>query len=91
MALPDYEKPPEPNDDLLALIAVLMDSSGPSIRLFSTNIWVIGETWYRADRVCKRIDFFDIDHAHPPWLVNRWITGVLQLFHLQVVELIRAR
>ena len=37
------------------------------------------------------IDFFDIYHAHPPWLVTRWITGVLQLFHMQVVELIRAR
>ena len=44
VALPDYEEPLEPNDDLLALIAVLMDSSGPSIRLFSTNIRVIGET-----------------------------------------------
>ena len=90
-ALPDYDKPSDPNDDLSHLIAVSMDPTGLPIRLFSTNRWVTGETWYRADDVCRMIDLFDIDHAQPSWPVNRWITAILQLFHPQIVELIRAR
>ncbi|MGB0629171.1 MAG: DUF6969 family protein [Alphaproteobacteria bacterium] len=91
VALPDYEKPSDPNDDLSHLIAVSMDPTGLPIRLFSTNRWVTGETWYRADDVCKMVDLFDIDHAQPSWPVNRWITAILRLFHPQVVALIRAR
>ena len=91
VALPDYEKPGDPNDDLTHLIAISMDPTGLPIRLFSTNRWVTGETWYKADDVCKLVDLFDIDHAQPSWPVNRWITAVLRLFHPQIVELIRAR
>ena len=68
-----------------------MNSTGLPICLFSTNRWVTGETWYRADDVCALIDRFDIDHAQPSWPVNRWITSMLQLFHPQAVALIRAR
>lgn len=91
MALPDYEQPADTNDDLSHLIAVSMYPSGLPFRLFSTNRWVTGETWYRADDVCKLINLFDIDHAQPSWPVNRWITAMLKLFHPQIVELIRAR
>lgn len=90
-ALPDYEKPAEKNEDLTHLIAVSMDPQGLPICLFSTNRWVTGETWYRADDVCALIDRFDIDHARPSWPVNRWISAMLQLFHPQAVALIRAR
>jgi hypothetical protein len=91
VALPDYEKPADSNDDLTHLIAVSMDPTGLPIRLFSTNRWVTGETWYRADDVCKLIDLFEIDHAQPSWPVNRWVTYIVQLFHPQIVELVRAR
>ena len=37
------------------------------------------------------VDRFVIDLAHPSWPVNRWISAMLQLFHPQVVALIRAR
>lgn len=90
-ALPDYEKPAEKNEDLTHLIAVSMDPQGLPICRFSTNRWVTGETWYRADDVCALIDRFDIDHARPSWPVNRWILAMLQLFHPQAVALIRAR
>ncbi|CAN0401406.1 unnamed protein product [Discosporangium mesarthrocarpum] len=68
-----------------------MNPQGLPICLFSTNRWVTGETWYRADDVCGLIDRFAIDHARPSWPVNRWITAMLQLFHPQAVALIRAR
>ena len=73
------------------LIAVSMNPQGLPICLFSTNRWVAGETWYRADDVCALIDRFDIDHARPSWPVNSWISAILQLFHPQAMALIRAR
>ncbi|MDA0681711.1 MAG: hypothetical protein O2880_15460 [Proteobacteria bacterium] len=91
LALPDYEAPADRNDDLSHLIAISMDPSGLPIRLFSTNRWVTGETWYRADDVCALIDRFEIDHAQPSWPVNRWIGAMLQLFQPQAAALIRAR
>ena len=91
LALPDYENPADPNDDLTHLIAVSMNPVGLPVCLFSTNRWVTGETWYRADDVCALVDRFEIDHAQPSWPVNRWVTALLQLFHPQVVALIRAR
>ena len=91
VALPDYQKPDERNDDLTHLIAVSMDATGLPICLFSTNRWVTGETWYRADDVCALIDCFAIDLARPSWPVNRWISAMLQLFHPQVTALVRAR
>jgi hypothetical protein len=42
LALPDYENPADPNDDLTHLIAVLMNPVGLLICLFSTNHWVTG-------------------------------------------------
>lgn len=89
--LPDYEKPADRNDDLSHLIAISMNPTGLPICMFSTNRWVTGETWYRAEDVCALIDRFVIDHAQPSWPVNRWITSMLQLFHPQAVALIRAR
>ena len=89
--LPDYEAPADRNDDLSHIIAISMDPSGLPIRLFSTNRWVTGETWYRAEDVCTLVDRFEIDLAQPSWPVNRWITAMVRLFHPQIVALIRAR
>ena len=89
--LPDYAPPDDPNDDLTHLIALSMSPVGLPIRLFTTNRWVTGETWYRAEDVCTLVDRFVIDHAQPSWPVNRWIGAMLQLFQPQIVALIRAR
>ena len=91
VALPDLDAPKDENDALSHLIAISMDKFGLPIRLFSTNRWVTGETWYRADDVCAMIDRFVIDHAQPSWPVNRWVSGMVQLFHPQIVALIRLR
>ena len=89
--LADYVRPADPNDDLSHLVAISMDPTGLPMRLFTTNRWVTGETWYAAADVIRLVDRFEIDHAQPSWPVNRWITGMLRLFHPQVLGLIRAR
>ena len=89
--VPDRPVPKDPNDELSHLIAVAMTPAGFPFRLFSTNRWVTGETWYRADDVIALLDCFNIDHARPSWPANRWITALVALFKPQIVELVRAR
>ena len=89
--IPGATLPKDPNDHLSHLIAVTMDSSGLPFGLFTTNRWVTGEVWYKADDVIAMLDNFDIDHARPSWPVNRWVGALLRLFRPQVRELIRAR
>ena len=89
--IPGRPVPEDPNDELSHLIAVAMTPAGFPFRLFSTNRWVTGESWYKADDVIALLDCFNIDHARPSWPANRWITGLLGLFKPQIVELVRAR
>jgi len=89
--IPGRPVPDDPNDELSHLIAVAMTPAGFPFRLFSTNRWVTGESWYRAEDVIALLDCFNIDHARPSWPANRWITALLGLFKPQIVELVRAR
>ena len=82
---------PMGDDALTHLVAVSMDSKGRPLRLFTTNRWVTGETWYRADDVCKVIGRFVIDHARPSWPTNRWIGAMVRLHWPQVMLLLKAR
>lgn len=79
------------DDDLCHLIAVSMDHYGRPIRLFTTNRWVTGETWYAARDVIALLDLFDVDVARPNWVVNRWLTALVRLFRPRIAALIRAR
>ena len=89
--VPGSTLPEDPNDHLSHLIAVTMDSAGFPFGLFTTNRWVTGEVWYKAEDVIAMLDRFEIDHARPSWPVNRWIGALLVLFRPQVRELILAR
>ncbi len=82
---------PRGKDSLSHLVAIAMDGYGFPTRLFTTNRWVTGEAWYRAEDVCAMLDGFEIDHAYPSWPTNRWLGAMLRLFHPQIVELIGAR
>lgn len=79
------------NDKPSHLVAIAMDASGRPIRLFTTNRWVTGETWYAANDVIAMLDRFMIDLARPSWALNRWITAMFGLFRPQMAELIAAR
>lgn len=62
------------NDDLCHLCGISMDKFGKPLRLFTTNRWVTGETWYRARDICQFISRFAITHAWPSWPTNIWLT-----------------
>ena len=89
--LPDYTPPPGDNDALSHLVGIAMDQNGRAVRLFTTNRWVTGETWYAAPDVVRMLDAFVIDHARPSWPANRWITAMLRMFRPQVEELLHER
>ena len=82
---------PAGNEALSHLVAIGMDSYGAPIRLFATNRWVTGETWYAARDVVRMLERFRIDHAVPSWPVNRWLGGMLRLFEPEIEALIRQR
>ena len=90
-SIPGAKMPKDPNDRLSHLVAVTMDSAGMPFGLFTTNRWVTGEVWYKAEDVISLLDRFNIDHARPSWPVNRWITALLKLYRPQIRELVRAR
>ena len=89
--LPDHKAPRKPNDALSHLIGISMDRRGVPIRLFTTNRWVTGETWYVARDACRLAARFEIDMAHPSWPVNRWLTAMFRLFRPQIVALLTER
>lgn len=73
------------------LIAIAIDSRGEPVRLFTTNRWVTGETWYRADDVIQMLDRFVITERGPSGLLNRWVSAMIRLYRPQVAALLRAR
>lgn len=89
--LEDYEEPENPNDALSHLVGIAMDVAGLPVRLFTTNRWVTGETWYAAADVMRMLDGFVVDHARPSWPANRWITALMRLFRPQIRALLRER
>jgi hypothetical protein len=78
-------------DEVSHLVAIALDARGEPIRLFTTNRWVTGETWYRADDVIRMLDCFTLDAAGGPALLNRWISAIVALFRPQVGALLRLR
>jgi hypothetical protein len=79
------------NDKLSHLVAIAMDASGNPIRLFTTNRWVTGETWYAAEDVIRMLSAFEIGHARPSWPLNRWLSAMFRLFRVEMAELLLQR
>jgi hypothetical protein len=78
-------------DEVSHLIAIAIDIRGEPIRLFTTNRWVTGETWYRAEDVTRMLDRFVIAEREPSVVLNRWIGAMIHLFHPQIAALLQAR
>jgi hypothetical protein len=78
-------------EEVSHLVAIAVDSQGEPIRLFTTNRWVTGETWYRADDVIGMLDRFAIFEIEPSETLNRWISAMLRLFRPQIAALLRMR
>ncbi len=78
-------------DEVSHLVAIALDPHGEPIRLFTTNRWVTGETWYRADDVVRMLDRFTIGEVGGPIVLNRWLGAMLALFRPQIVALLQLR
>ena len=78
-------------DEVSHLIAIAVDAKGEPIRLFTTNRWVTGETWYRADDVIRMLDRFTLDAAEPASLVNGWLGAIVRLYQPEIAMLLRKR
>ena len=78
-------------DEVSHLVAIALDFRGEPMRLFTTNRWVTGETWYRAEDVIRMLDRFTFGEVGGPTVLNRWIGAMLALFRPQIVALLRQR
>jgi hypothetical protein len=78
-------------EEVSHLVAIALDHAGEPVRLFTTNRWVTGETWYRGDDVARMLDRFSIGEGGDAALLDRWVGAMLALFRPQVVQLLRAR
>ena len=79
------------SDEVCHLVALAVDRRGEPIRLFTTNRWVTGETWYRADDVIAMLERFRVRGDHPSALLNRWVGALVQLFQPEIARLLRER
>ena len=86
---PDYIK--KADEKVCHLVAISMDNIGIPTRLFTTNRWVTAESWYSAKNVLAMVERFEIGHAKPSWVVNRWVTAMLILFHPQIELILEQR
>ncbi|HXQ50879.1 MAG TPA: hypothetical protein VN802_07285 [Stellaceae bacterium] len=73
------------------LVAIAMDVAGRPIRLFTTNRWVTGETWYRASDVAAMLGRFALGTVGPAPLLNRWIAAMIGFYRPQIEALAAAR
>ncbi len=78
-------------DEVAHLVAITLDPRGEPVRLFTTNRWVTGETWYRADDVVRMLDHFAIGEVGGSAVLSRWIVAMVALFRPQIAALLRAR
>jgi hypothetical protein len=79
------------NDKFSHLVGIGVDAGGRPHRLFTTNRWVTGETWYRAEDVIRMLDRFVVDLARPSWPLNCWISAMFRLFRPQMAALLLER
>jgi hypothetical protein len=78
-------------DEVCHIAAIAVDGRGEPIRLFTTNRWVTGETWYRADDVVQMLDRFRVRGDRPSAPLNRWISALVCLFQPEIAALLRRR
>jgi hypothetical protein len=90
-AVPGFVLPDGDNATLSHLIAISMTPTGMPERLFTTNRWVTGEVWYKANDVIAMLDRFRIDIEKPSRPLNQWLTAMFVLFRPQIEHLLIER
>ena len=79
------------SDEVCHLVALSVDGRGEPLRLFTTNRWVTGETWYRADDVIRMLDRFQVAGVGPSAVLDRWLGAMAALFKPEITVLLRNR
>jgi hypothetical protein len=79
------------HDEVVHLVAIAIDWRGEPVRLFTTNRWVTGETWYCADDVIRMLDRFQVSGDMPCAVLNGWISAMVRLFQPEIAVLLRNR
>jgi len=82
---------PDGPESLHHLVALAVDRESRPIRLFTVNRWVTEESWIAAPETIALLDRFMLETARPSRWVNRWLSGMLRLFHPEIERLILAR
>jgi hypothetical protein len=78
-------------DEVCHLLAIALDPRGEPVRLFTTNRWVTGETWYRAEDVIRMLDQFQVERGGGSPLVNHWLSALVRLFRPDIESLLQQR
>ena len=78
-------------DEICHLVAIAVDPQGEPIRLFTTNRWVTGETWYRAEDMVRMLGRFRLAGDAPSALLNRWLTALVTLYRSEIAGLLHQR
>lgn len=78
-------------DEVCHLVAISLDRRGEPVRLFTTNRWVTGETWYRAEDVVAMLDQFAVSRGGGSPIVNRWLGALVRLYRTEIAALLRER
>jgi hypothetical protein len=86
-----FLRPDGPSGPIHHLVAVGVDPYGKLIRLFTVNQWVVGDSWLDADATIPLLERFDAQVGRPNYLVNRWLTAILGLYHDEIAKLVTER
>ncbi len=72
---------------LTHMVGISMTPTGFPVRLFTTNRWVTGEVWRKADLIIAQLDRFAVQRSegHP---ADRWLTAMIRLFRPQIEKLL---
>jgi hypothetical protein len=73
------------------LVAIALDVRGRPLRLFTTNRWVTGETWYAAADVAAAASRFAIGVGHVAAPLDRWVTAMIGFYRPLIGRLLAER
>jgi hypothetical protein len=78
-------------EEVCHLVAIAIGRGSEPRGLFTTNRWVTGETWYRADDMIRLIERIRFDAARPASLLDRWVEAIVCLFAPEIAKLLEER
>lgn len=91
-AFPDFAKNRPIADEAIAhLVAISIGHDSLPTKMFTTNQWVTGETFYSARDTTRLLDCFDATANEACAETSRWISALLLLFRPQIGWLLSER